>query len=81
MKRPDIKKFLEIYNNQKLNIEQVHWLFEIIIKSKIINKCKKLILEMNNNNNFKMNVINILLKYINENPLYMYLDDLYFSKC
>jgi uncharacterized membrane protein YvbJ len=81
MKRPDIKKFLEIYNNQKLNIEQVHWLFEIIIKSKIINKCKKLILEMNNNNNFKMNVINILLKYINENPLYMYLDDLYFSNC
>ena len=81
MKRLDIKKFLEIYNNQKLNIEQVHWLFEIIIKSKIINKCKKLILEMNNNNNFKMNVINILLKYINENPLYMYLDDLYFSNC
>ena len=81
MKRPDIKKFLEIYNNQKLNIEQVHWLFEIIIKSKIINKCKKLILEMNNNNNFKMNIINILLKYINENPLYMYLDDLYFSNC
>ena len=80
MKRPDIKKFLEIYNNQKLNIEQVHWLFEIIIKSKIINKCKKLILEMINNN-LNMNIINILLKYINENPLYMYLDDLYFSKC
>ena len=77
MKRPDIKKFLEIYNNQKLNIEQVHWLFEIIIKSKIINKCKKLILEMINNN-LNMNIINILLKNINEN---MYLDDLYFSKC
>ena len=80
MKRPDIKKFLENNNNQKLNIEQVHWLFEIIIKSKIINKCKKLILEMINNN-LNMNIINILLKYINENPLYMYLDDLYFSKC
>ena len=33
------------------------------------------------NNNLNMNIINILLKYINENPLYMYLDDLYFSNC
>ena len=79
MQRTDIQNFLSNYvKNEKLNIEQVHWLFGVIIKSKIVNKCKKLL----SSYNFKdINIINNLLKYINENPSYIYLDDFYFNLC
>jgi arsenate reductase-like glutaredoxin family protein len=79
MQRSDIQNFLSNYvKNEKLNIEQVHWLFGVIIKSKIVNKCKKLL----SSYNFKdINIINNLLKYINENPSYIYLDDFYFNLC
>ena len=37
MQRSDIQNFLSNYvKNEKLNIEQVHWLFGVIIKSKIV---------------------------------------------
>ncbi len=79
MQRSDIQNFLSNYvKNEKLNIEQVHWLFGVIIKSKIVSKCKKLLSSYNIKD---INIINNLLKYINENSSYVYLDDLYFNLC
>ena len=79
MQRSDIQNFLSNYvKNEKLNIEQVHWLFGVIIKSKIVSKCKKLLSSYNIKD---INIINNLLKYINENPSYIYLDDFYFNLC
>ena len=79
MKRPDIQNFLFNYiKNGKINIEQVHWLFGVIIKAKIINKCKKLLASFNIKNT---NTIDNLLNFINENPSYIYLDDIYFNHC
>ena len=79
MKRPDIQNFLFNYiKNGKINIEQVHWLFGVIIKAKIINKCKKLLASFNIKNT---NTIDNLLNFINENASYIYLDDIYFNHC
>jgi hypothetical protein len=65
LKKPEITLFLSS-NNKLLNFEfeEVSWLFSIVIKSKLIYKCKQYIKcqEGNNNDNIK-----IIAEYIKDN--------------
>ena len=80
MKRKDIQNFLNtFFQNQKFNIENLNWLFDLIIKSKIINKCKNFLLKSYYKLN--MNIINNLFNYICQNSSLIYLDELFFSSC
>ena len=80
MKRTDIQNFLNtFFQNQKFNMENLNWLFGLIIKSKIINKCKNFLLKSYYKLN--MNIINNLFNYICQNSSLIYLDELFFSSC
>ena len=80
MKRKDIQNFLNtFFQNQKFNIENLNWLFDLIIKSKIINKCKNFLLKSYYKLN--MNIINNLFNYICQNSSLIYLDELFFNTC
>jgi len=80
MKRKDIQNFLNtFFQNQKFNIENLNWLFDLIIKSKIINKCKNFLLKSYYKLN--INIINNLFNYICQNSSLIYLDELFFNTC
>ena len=80
MKRKDIQNFLNtFFQNQKFNIENLNWLFGLIIKSKIINKCKNFLLKSYYKLN--INIINNLFNYICQNSSLIYLDELFFNTC
>ena len=80
MKRKDIQNFLNtFFQNQKFNMENLNWLFGLIIKSKIINKCKNFLLKSYYKLN--INIINNLFNYICQNSSLIYLDELFFNTC
>jgi hypothetical protein len=64
LKKPEITLFLSS-NNKLLNFEfeEVSWLFSIVIKSKLIYKCKQYIKYQNINNDY----IKIISEYIKDN--------------
>ena len=68
LKKPEVIEFLST-NNKLLNfkVEEVSWLFSIVIKTKLIYKCKQCMKLQNiNNDNIK-----ILSEYINDNSMFV----------
>ena len=76
--KPGIKNFLIFINYQnKFKVNHILWLFSIIVKSKIIHNCKKIL----KNDYFIENVDRFKIEnYLEENSIYFYLDDFFFSQ-
>ena len=75
--KPGIIKFLNFINyRNEFSVNDVPWLFSVIIQAKLFNKCKKIIRENNNMNN---NQKEILFNYINKNNEFENLEDLFFN--
>ena len=78
LNKPGIKNFLSfIHFEEKFNVNNVLWLFSIIVKSKMINNCKKM-LEKGEIKD-KEYIIKIQ-NYLEENSSYIYFDDMFFNK-
>ena len=78
LNKPGIKNFLSfIHFEEKFNVNNVLWLFSIIVKSKMINNCKK-ILEKGEIKD-KEYIIK-MQNYLEENFSYIYFDDMFFNK-
>jgi hypothetical protein len=76
--KPGIKNFLYFINYQdKFKVNNILWLFSIIIKSKIVKNCKKILDKDYNISDFYKNKIQ---NYLEENSMYIYLDDFFFSQ-
>jgi len=76
--KPGIKNFLYFINYQdKFKVNNILWLFSIIIKSKIVKNCKKILDKDYNISDFYKNKIQ---NYLEENSIYIYLDDFFFSQ-
>ena len=78
LNKPGIKNFLSFINyKETFGVNNVLWLFSIIVKSKMINNCKK-ILEKGEIKNIEY--IKKVQKYLEENSSYIYFDDMFFNK-
>ena len=78
LNKPGIKNFLSFINyKETFGVNNVLWLFSIIVKSKMINNCKK-ILEKGEIKNIEY--IKKVEKYLEENSSYIYFDDMFFNK-
>jgi hypothetical protein len=76
--KPGIKNFLYFINYQdKFKVNNILWLFSIIIKSKIVKNCKKILDKDYNISDFYKNKIQ---NYLEENSIYIYLDDFFFTQ-
>ena len=76
--KPGIKNFLYFINYQdKFKVNNILWLFSIIIKSKIVKNCKEILDKDYNISDFYKNKIQ---NYLEENSIYIYLDDFFFSQ-
>lgn len=78
LKKPGIMKFLRYieYCND-LNIEKIRWLFSVIIKCRLVKKCKNLLLE----NSIKDTTsIGLLCNYIRDNSYFTYLENTCFNE-
>ena len=76
--KPGIKNFLYFINYQdKFKVNNILWLFSIIIKSKIVKNCKKILDKDYNISDFYKNKIQ---NYLEENSMYIYLDDFFFTQ-
>ena len=76
--KPGIKNFLYFINYQdKFKVNNILWLFSIIIKSKIVKNCKKILDKDYNISDFYKNKIQ---NYLEENSMYIYLDDFLFTQ-
>ena len=74
--KPGIIKFLNFINYRKeFSVNDVPWLFSVIIQAKLFNKCKKLIEKKYVNNNQK----EILFNYLSKNYEFENLEDVFFS--
>ena len=74
--KPGIIKFLNFINYRKeFSVNDVPWLFSVIIQAKLFNKCKKLIEKKYVNNNQK----EILFNYMAKNNEFENLEDVFFS--
>ena len=78
LNKPGIKNFLSFinYKETSFDVNNVLWLFSIIVKSKMINNCKK-ILEKGEIKNLEY--VKIVQKYLEENSSYIYFDDIFFN--
>ena len=75
--KPGIIKFLNFINYRKeFSVNDVPWLFSVIIQAKLFNKCKKLIDEKNNIN---INQKQILFNYISKNYEFENLEEMFFT--
>ena len=75
--KPGIIKFLNYINYRKeFSVNDVPWLFSVIIQAKLFNKCKKLIQE---NKNFHDNQKEILFNYISSNYEFEHLEEMFFN--
>jgi hypothetical protein len=71
----DFLKYINYINN--FDIYDVSWLFSVIVKSKIINKCKKVLeLGLITNKDIIMKVQN----FLEDNSTDIYFDEVFFSK-
>ena len=78
LNKPGIKQFLSFINyKETFDVNNVLWLFSIIVKSKMINNCKK-ILEKGEIKNLEY--VKKVQKYLEENSSYIYFDDMFFNK-
>ena len=79
LNKPGIKNFLSFinYKETSFDVNNVLWLFSIIVKSKMINNCKKM-LEKGEIKD-KEYIIKIQ-NYLEENSSYIYFDDMFFNK-
>ena len=76
--KPGIKNFLYFINyHDKFKVNNILWLFSIIIKSKIVKNCKKILDKDYNISDFYKNKIQ---NYLEENSIYIYLDDFFFTQ-
>ena len=76
--KPGINNFLLFINyKDKFKVNHILWLFSIIVKSKIIKNCKKILDNDYYIDNFDKNKIE---NYLEENSIYIYLDDFFFSQ-
>ena len=74
--KPGIIKFLNFINYRKeFSVNDVPWLFSVIIQAKLFNKCKNLIEKKYVNNNQK----EILFNYLSKNYEFENLEDVFFS--
>ena len=60
---------------KEFSVNDVPWLFSVIIQAKLFNKCKKLIEKKYVNNNQK----EILFNYLSKNYEFENLEDVFFS--
>ena len=71
----DFLKFINFINN--FNVNNVSWLFSVIVKSKLINNCKKMLeIGIIKNNEIIQKVQN----YLEDNSSYIYFDEIFFCK-
>ena len=71
----DFLKFINFINN--FNVNNVSWLFSVIVKSKLINNCKKMLeIGIIKNNEIIQKVQN----YLEDNSRYIYFDEIFFCK-
>ena len=71
----DFLKFINFINN--FNVNNVSWLFSVIVKSKLINNCKKML----ENGIIKNNeIIKKVQNYLEDNSSYIYFDEIFFCK-
>ena len=71
----DFLKFINFINN--FNVNNVSWLFSVIVKSKLINNCKKMLeIGVIKNNEIIQKVQN----YLEDNSSYIYFDEIFFCK-
>ena len=71
----DFLKYINYINN--FDIYDVSWLFSVIVKSKIINRCKK-VLELGHITN--KDTIRKVQNFLEDNSSYIYFDEVFFSK-
>ena len=72
-----IKNFLNFINFNNFNVNNVPWLFSLIVKSKLINNCKKF-LEIGNNINKAHN--KKIQNYLEDNSIYIFFNEMFFNK-
>jgi hypothetical protein len=71
-----IRNFLNFINLTNFDVNNVSWLFSLIVKSKLINNCKKF-LEIGNINN-KAHIKKIQ-NYLEDNSTYIYFNEMFFN--
>ena len=77
LNKSGIRNFLNFINFNNFDVNNVSWLFSLIVKSKIINNCKKF-LEIGNINN-KAHIKKIQ-NYLEDNSTYIYFNEMFFNK-
>ena len=77
LNKSGIRNFLNFINFNNFDVNNVSWLFSLIVKSKIINNCKKF-LEIENINN-KAHIKKIQ-NYLEDNSTYIYFNEMFFNK-
>ena len=77
LNKSGIKNFLNFINFNNFNVNNVPWLFSLIVKSKLINNCKKF-LEIGNNINKAHN--KKIQNYLEDNSIYIFFIVMFFNK-
>ena len=78
MKKEGIKNFLIFINYEKeFNTNFLPWLFSIIIKSKLVSNLKKLL----DDNNIKINEIESIKEFLEDNSYFIYFNEIFFKDC
>ena len=71
----DFLKYINFINN--FDVNYVSWLFSVIVKSKLLRNCKK-VLEIGHIKN--KDFVKKIQKYLEDNSSYIYFDEMFFSK-
>ena len=78
LKKEGIKNFLIFINYEKeFNTNFLPWLFSIIIKSKLVSNLKKLL----DDNNIKINEIESIKEFLEDNSYFIYFNEVFFKDC
>jgi len=78
LKKEGIKNFLIFINYEKeFNTNFLPWLFSIIIKSKLVSNLKKLL----DDNNIKINEIESIKEFLEDNSYFIYFNEIFFKDC
>ena len=78
LKKEGIKNFLIFINYEKeFNTNFLPWLFSIIIKSKLVSNLKKVL----DDNNIKINEIESIKEFLEDNSYFIYFNEVFFKDC